>query len=164
MGDHRERLGAEDAEAEADASGEAREWLERTRGQMDEADVAEAARKAGEAEAAVRKAGALRRHVARVRVLVRMLQDWRAGRYQDVPWQTLASVAALVLYLANPIDLIPDFLPGVGYADDLAVIALVWAAVRRDAENYASWKLASEGLSAEEAKLLLRAFPRLAEQ
>lgn len=37
----------------------------------------------------------------------------------------------LVLYLANPIDLIPDFIPVLGYLDDVAVVLLVLALTMR---------------------------------
>ncbi|HEU5433022.1 MAG TPA: DUF1232 domain-containing protein, partial [Thermomicrobiales bacterium] len=37
----------------------------------------------------------------------------------------------LALYVASPIDLIPDFIPILGQADDLVVIAIVLAAIRR---------------------------------
>jgi uncharacterized membrane protein YkvA (DUF1232 family) len=37
-------------------------------------------------------------------------------------------IPALVLYLLSPIDIIPDFIPVLGYVDDLVVLALaVWA-------------------------------------
>ena len=154
------------AEGEAPETGavtaQARRWLERVQARIGDADLARAEQHACEAEAALRAAPPLRRHLARVRVLVMMLRDWRAGRYEAVPWRTLAGIAALLLYLANPLDLIPDFLPGVGYADDLAIIALVWAAVRRDVEKYAAWKLACPAASTQEAATVREAFPHLA--
>src|SRR3990172_6773510 len=36
---------------------------------------------------------------------------------------------AMGLYLASPIDLIPDFLPVLGYLDDVALVLLVVAAI-----------------------------------
>lgn len=39
----------------------------------------------------------------------------------------------LLVYLASPIDLVPDFLPVVGYADDAVVVALVLRSVVRSA-------------------------------
>ena len=37
----------------------------------------------------------------------------------------------LAAYLASPIDLVPDFLPGIGYLDDVALVLLVAAAIVR---------------------------------
>ena len=39
----------------------------------------------------------------------------------------------LLAYLASPIDLVPDFIPVLGYADDLLLIALVLRSVARTA-------------------------------
>ena len=44
-------------------------------------------------------------------------------------------VAGLLAYLASPIDLIPDFIPVLGYLDDVLLIWLVLRVVRRPAAN-----------------------------
>lgn len=41
----------------------------------------------------------------------------------------------LLVYLASPIDLVPDFLPVIGYADDVIIVALVLRSVIRTAGN-----------------------------
>jgi len=41
----------------------------------------------------------------------------------------------LLIYLVSPIDLVPDFLPVIGYADDLIIVALVLRSVIRKAGN-----------------------------
>jgi uncharacterized membrane protein YkvA (DUF1232 family) len=38
------------------------------------------------------------------------------------PWYAKACAAFVVMYLASPIDLIPDFIPVLGYLDDLIVV------------------------------------------
>jgi len=50
-----------------------------------------------------------------------------AGVIRDprVPWSVKAGLAGAALYLASPVDLIPDFIPVVGYLDDLVVAAVV---------------------------------------
>ena len=50
-------------------------------------------------------------------------------RDSGVSWPARLVVAALVGYLALPIDLIPDFLPIIGHADDLAVVMLAVALI-----------------------------------
>lgn len=47
-----------------------------------------------------------------------------AARHRDTPWYAKAFVAAVVAYALSPIDLIPDFIPVVGYLDDLILIPL----------------------------------------
>jgi uncharacterized membrane protein YkvA (DUF1232 family) len=45
-----------------------------------------------------------------------------------VPWHAKAIAAGAAVYVASPIDLVPDLLPGVGGIDDLVVVLF---AVRR---------------------------------
>jgi uncharacterized membrane protein YkvA (DUF1232 family) len=44
----------------------------------------------------------------------------------------------LLVYLASPLDLVPDFLPVIGYADDVIIVALVLRSVIRKA-GQAPW-------------------------
>lgn len=58
----------------------------------------------------------------RWRLLRRIMRDRR------VPLCAKLIIPALVLYLLSPIDIVPDFIPVIGYLDDLVVLALaVWA-------------------------------------
>jgi uncharacterized membrane protein YkvA (DUF1232 family) len=47
-----------------------------------------------------------------------------AARHPDTPWYAKLFVAAVVAYAFSPIDLIPDFIPVLGYLDDLLLIPL----------------------------------------
>ena len=72
--------------------------------------------------------------------LFSLLQDWYKGRYKDVPWLVISSVGGALLYVLSPVDLIPDFLPFVGYLDDAAVFAALLKYVRTDLRKYRNWK------------------------
>ncbi|HLA44386.1 MAG TPA: YkvA family protein [Aggregatilineales bacterium] len=47
-----------------------------------------------------------------------------AYRDSRTPWYVKFFVAGIVVYALSPIDLIPDFLPVVGYLDDLILLPL----------------------------------------
>ena len=47
-----------------------------------------------------------------------------AARDPRVPWYAKLLVAGIVAYALSPIDLIPDFIPVLGYVDDLVLIPL----------------------------------------
>ena len=49
---------------------------------------------------------------------------WIAYRKPGVPWYAKAFCALVVAYAFSPIDLIPDFIPLLGYLDDLLLIPL----------------------------------------
>ena len=54
--------------------------------------------------------------------LARMLVSLAADR--EVPTAAKVVLAAVAVYLVSPIDLVPDFLPVVGYLDDLILAAV----------------------------------------
>jgi uncharacterized membrane protein YkvA (DUF1232 family) len=47
-----------------------------------------------------------------------------AARHPETPWYAKVFVAGVVAYALSPIDLIPDFVPVLGYLDDLILIPL----------------------------------------
>ena len=49
---------------------------------------------------------------------------WLAARDPRVPWNAKAVAAAVAAYALSPIDLIPDFVPVLGYLDDLLIVPL----------------------------------------
>jgi uncharacterized membrane protein YkvA (DUF1232 family) len=48
---------------------------------------------------------------------------FRLVRDKRVPARPKAILVLLAVYLASPVDLIPDFLPGIGHVDDLVLAA-----------------------------------------
>jgi uncharacterized membrane protein YkvA (DUF1232 family) len=54
-----------------------------------------------------------------------------ASRDPRVPWYAKAIAIAVTAYALSPIDLIPDFIPVIGYLDDLIIVPLgIWLVVR----------------------------------
>lgn len=49
---------------------------------------------------------------------------WLAARDSRVPWYAKAAAGAVAAYALSPIDLIPDFIPVIGYLDDLLIVPL----------------------------------------
>src|SRR5205085_11774540 len=54
-----------------------------------------------------------------------------ASRDPRVPWYSKALAVAVAAYALSPIDLIPDFIPVLGYLDDLLIVPLGIALVLR---------------------------------
>jgi uncharacterized membrane protein YkvA (DUF1232 family) len=79
--------------------------------------------------------------------LLRLLRGLVAD--PTVPRGVRAGLVLLLVYLASPIDLVPDFIPVLGYADDAIVVALVLRSVTRRAGPDAlrrHWPGTPEGL------------------
>lgn len=59
------------------------------------------------------------------RVLKRdVLALWIAARDSRTPWYAKLAAGAVAAYALSPIDLIPDFIPILGYLDDLIIVPL----------------------------------------
>jgi len=63
--------------------------------------------------------------------LVRLIRRLAADK--TVPTGVRVRLVLLLVYLVSPIDLVPDFIPVIGYADDAVVVALVLRSVTRRA-------------------------------
>lgn len=60
-----------------------------------------------------------------------VLALYLTARDPRVPWPAKAVAAVVVAYALSPIDLIPDFIPILGYLDDLLLVAGgVWLVLR----------------------------------
>lgn len=60
-----------------------------------------------------------------------VLALWIAASDPRVPWHAKALAGAVAAYALSPIDLIPDFIPVLGYLDDLLIVpAGIWIALR----------------------------------
>lgn len=56
---------------------------------------------------------------------------WLAARDPRVPWPAKVLAALIAAYALSPIDLIPDFIPVLGYLDDLLIVpAGIWICIR----------------------------------
>lgn len=53
-----------------------------------------------------------------------VLALWLAGRDPRVPWYAKAVAGVVAAYALSPIDLIPDFIPVLGYIDDIIILPL----------------------------------------
>jgi uncharacterized membrane protein YkvA (DUF1232 family) len=72
--------------------------------------------------------------------LCRMLRSWARGDYKGLPWKTIVTAMAAVLYFLDPLDIVPDFIPGIGYLDDAVVLGFVVHSIRSDLEKYLEWE------------------------
>ena len=57
------------------------------------------------------------------------------GTYRAIPWWSVAAIVAALFYVLDPIDLIPDFIPDIGYIDDAAVVAICLRMVDADLQK-----------------------------
>lgn len=79
--------------------------------------------------------------VSKIPVIIRMIKSaTKKGGYK--PHLKDVILPALVLvYLISPIDLIPDWIPGIGILDDLALLTFAIPLLVKEAEKFVSWEV-----------------------
>ncbi|GAA5561434.1 YkvA family protein [Acinetobacter seifertii] len=71
----------------------------------------------------------LKEWAKRLRKQIIML--WFASRHPQMPWLPKVIAVVAVAYAFSPIDLIPDFIPILGFVDDAIILPiLIWLALR----------------------------------
>ena len=93
-----------------------------------------------DAETAKKKSSHLGKHLESFQLMWSLLQDYWAGNYTAIPWKFIAAIGFAMAYLVSPLDVIPDFIPFVGFVDDATVFALVVSAFQSEIDAYKAWK------------------------
>ena len=82
---------------------------------------------------------ALKSALKNVRVLYSLFKDTVDGKYK-LPPASLAMIGSGLLYFILPTDLIPDFIPVIGYLDDLAVLTTIMNMLNTEIREYRAWR------------------------
>lgn len=72
---------------------------------------------------------------------LRMLAAYAKGEYREIPWKSLVALVAALIYFIMPVDVIPDFILGFGFADDIALIAWTVKSIKGDIDRFAAWEV-----------------------
>jgi len=83
---------------------------------------------------------ALKDTISFVKLFISLVKDYFAGKYKDVPYWSIAAITFSLLYLFNPIDFVPDFIPIVGFVDDALILATCYKMIKVDLNKYEKWK------------------------
>jgi uncharacterized membrane protein YkvA (DUF1232 family) len=93
---------------------------------------------------AVTRKGEGRARFARLGGDLKLLQGlcaaWWRGEYRAIGSQALVAVVAALVYFLVPLDMVPDWLLGVGLLDDLAVLAWVLRTWDGELQAYRVWR------------------------
>lgn len=77
----------------------------------------------------------------KVRSLGLLLRHYANGSYRSVEGKNIVIILAGMIYFLSPVDLIPDILPIVGFADDIALITFIYNSVAEELEKFEMWLL-----------------------
>jgi uncharacterized membrane protein YkvA (DUF1232 family) len=73
-------------------------------------------------------------------VLQALCVAWWRGEYRAVSKQALVAAVAGLLYFLSPIDAIPDWIPGLGFIDDLAILTWVMSKWSAELDAFRAWR------------------------
>jgi uncharacterized membrane protein YkvA (DUF1232 family) len=86
------------------------------------------------------KKGALKEVRDSLMTLFRMLRAYGRGQYRKIPYTSLISIVASVVYFVMPVDFIPDLFLLFGFIDDAALIAWTVKSVKTDIDGFSEWE------------------------
>lgn len=77
---------------------------------------------------------------SKLSVTIRLIQGTLKGAYKLNSNASLVSLVAACIYFANPFDLVPDMIIGLGLADDMAVLSWVFNSVTQELSAFEAWE------------------------
>lgn len=72
--------------------------------------------------------------IKRIKLTIQYLKD------KDVPFFKKFLIIGSLLYLVFPVDIVPDFIIGLGLLDDIAVLSFIWLALKSELDEYGRGK------------------------
>ncbi len=80
--------------------------------------------------------------VSNIKLVMRMIQSHFNGTYPSFSNKSILLLIFSLVYFITPFDLIPDFIPALGFTDDISVLYFVLQSLASDIENFKQWEKA----------------------
>jgi len=116
------------------------DFVKKGASRIKEKDIEKVINKADEIRGKFRSDGPLQRFIEDLKLLISIIKDYWAKEYREIPFMSLAAIVFALLYVLNPVDLIPDPIPVVGLLDDALVMSVCLFLVEEDLLKYKEWK------------------------
>ncbi len=84
--------------------------------------------------------GLLTRLFQDLRLLIPLIKDYWKGTYRDLSVKSIVIFVVALAYIISPIDLIPDYIIGLGQIDDAVILGLSLYFLEKDLRKYKEWK------------------------
>lgn len=72
-----------------------------------------------------------------------LVKAYTKGEYKNVSPSTILTVVGTLLYFVSPLDLVPDFIIGLGILDDAALIGFTVKKISSELDAFSKWKRAN---------------------
>ena len=84
--------------------------------------------------------GLLARIFQNFKLLLPLIRDYWKGTYRDVSIKSIVILLVGLAYIISPIDIIPDYIIGLGQIDDVAILGISLYFLEKDLIKYKEWK------------------------
>src|SRR5256885_13469536 len=75
--------------------------------------------------------------------MLRLIRAYYRREYRNVPVQSLVTIIGAIIYILNPFDLIPDWIAGLGFADDAVILSFAIRQSRQTLDDFMMWETSS---------------------
>ena len=75
-----------------------------------------------------------------IEIFIRMIKAHLNKKYAGLSNRSLGLIVLGLFYFALPTDLVPDFIPFVGYVDDITVLLAIFKSIQSDIEKFLDWE------------------------
>lgn len=78
--------------------------------------------------------------LAKIPTFLSLVKCYITKEYSKVPTATIIAITSALLYFLVPSDMMPDFIPLIGYIDDASVISVCTTLVSHDLKKFVKWR------------------------
>jgi uncharacterized membrane protein YkvA (DUF1232 family) len=75
-----------------------------------------------------------------IKTSYRLIRAYASGTYRDISVENFGLIVAAIIYFVMPLDALPDFIAGLGFADDAAVLAWTFRKVNEELARFLHWE------------------------
>ncbi|MBV7503978.1 DUF1232 domain-containing protein [Bacillus sp. sid0103] len=79
----------------------------------------------------------------KLQLFFELVKAYSKGEYKNIAPSTILTVIGTLLYFVSPLDLIPDFIIGLGILDDAALIGYTVKKISTELDAFSKWKRAN---------------------
>jgi uncharacterized membrane protein YkvA (DUF1232 family) len=79
----------------------------------------------------------------KLQLFFELVKAYSRGNYKNISPGTILTIVGTLLYFISPLDLVPDFILGLGILDDAALIGYTFKKISSELDTFSKWKRAN---------------------
>ncbi|MEO9477404.1 MAG: YkvA family protein [Cyclobacteriaceae bacterium] len=78
--------------------------------------------------------------VSHVQKVIRMIRAHVTGEFKAFSVKSMVLLVFSLIYFITPLDLLPDFIPALGFTDDLSILLFIFKSIQEDVAEFEEWE------------------------